>query len=253
MKNSKLILASSSPRRATLLTTLGVEFTVLPANIDESVLANESCEQYALRVAKDKTLAIASTITNANQDLLILASDTCVVLDKTILGKPVDKTQAKAMLSSLAGRTHRVMTSVALGINKNTLSGDIRLIAYLSDHDKKMPNEKLLDTKLVDAKAVDSDFAKSVNVNVNVNSVDDYLILSCLQVSDVSFKTLSSDEIQAYCETPEPYDKAGGYGIQGYAGVFVKKLKGSYSGVMGLPLFETNELIKLSQLLVDNE
>ena len=64
------------------------------------------------------------------------------------------------------------------------------------------------------------------------------------QISEVAFCNLSDDTIRAYCATPEPYDKAGGYGIQGLAAVFVQEIAGSYSGIMGLPLFETAQLLQ---------
>ena len=118
----------------------------------------------------------------------ILAADTAVTLDGRILGKPGDADEAVAMLRLYAGRTHTVLTAVAVAYQ-----GQIRV---------------------------------------------------GLSESRVTFKTLTEAEIAAYVASGEPFDKAGGYGIQGRAAIFIEHLSGSYSGVMGLPLHETAELLR---------
>ena len=117
----------------------------------------------------------------------VLAADTAVVLDGDLLGKPATEREAMAMLERLSGRSHRVLTAVAL--------------RYAAG----------LETRLSD--------------------------------SEVRFRTTTAEERLKYCRTGEPFDKAGGYGIQGHAAVFVEELKGSYTGVVGLPLFETATLL----------
>ena len=177
-------LASVSPRRRELLTQIGVPHTVVGAGIDESVKPGEAPRDYVLRMARQKAL----TVRERGESLPVLAADTTVVLDNTIYGKPRDRADGMAMLGQLSGRTHEVLTAVAL--------------------------------------------ANSNEVTVR------------LSVSTVRFRGLSPEECAAYWDTGEPRDKAGGYAIQGAAAVFIEALSGSYSGVMGLPLFETGELLR---------
>lgn len=177
-------LASVSPRRRELLMQIGVPHTVMGAHIDEAVLPGESPREYVTRMASEKAMAIY----RKGETLPVLAADTTVVLDDVIFGKPVDRADGLAMLSSLSGRTHDVLTAVALAQNGN-------------------------------------------------------VVLS-VSTSAVRFRPLTLDECEAYWETGEPCDKAGGYAIQGLGSVFVEWLSGSYSGVMGLPLFETSGLLR---------
>jgi len=112
MSREKLILASSSPRRKELLTTLGVEFSCLPADIDESARAGEFPRDYVSRMALEKSAAIASG--RKSRDYVILAADTTVILDGVILGKPENHDDGLAILSRLSGRRHTVITAVCL-------------------------------------------------------------------------------------------------------------------------------------------
>jgi septum formation protein len=177
-------LASVSPRRHELLTQIGVPHIVTAADIDESPRPGERPRDYVTRLAQEKAI----TVRDRGATLPVLAADTTVVLDDVIYGKPSDRDDGLAMLDRLSGRTHEVMTAVAL--------------------------------------------ACSDQVSVR------------LSVSSVRFRHLTAEEIAAYWETGEPRDKAGSYGVQGHAGVFIESLSGSYSGVMGLPLFETAELLR---------
>lgn len=179
-----LVLASQSPRRAELLTQLQVRFTTCVANIDESVLSGETAHAYVLRLAEQKAKA---GLAMSDNDATVLGSDTVVVVDNQILGKPIDQADSQRMLKLLSDRTHQVCTAVAV---------------------------------------------------VNRERVE-----SCLVATDVTFKPLSDVEIDAYWHSGEPADKAGSYGIQGLAGRFVTRIEGSYSAVVGLPLYETSELL----------
>jgi len=176
-------LASVSPRRRELLAQIGVPHVVAGADIDETVRPGEAPRDYVARMARQKAL----TIRERGERLPVLAADTSVVLDNVIYGKPRDRTDGIAMLGRLSGRTHEVLTAVAL--------------------------------------------ANSVGVALRLN------------VSTVRFRELTMQECAAYWETGEPCGKAGGYAVQGAAAVFIESLSGSYSGVMGLPLFETAELL----------
>jgi len=178
-----LCLASVSPRRRELLSQIGVPHIVAGADIDESVVAGETPRDYVIRLARSKALAVRG----GGQSLPVLAADTTVVVGGRIFGKPRDRTDAVYMLGELSGRTHEVLTAVAL--------------------------------------------ANSHGVTERLSS------------SAVRFRMISPEECAAYWETGEPRDKAGGYAIQGLGAVFIESLSGSYSGVMGLPLFETGELL----------
>jgi len=177
----QLHLASTSPRRREILQSLGIEFVVAMVEIDESTQTGESAEDLVLRLA----IAKAEAATGADY---VLGSDTVVVLDDCVLGKPVDADDAVDMLLALSGRSHSVLTGVAL----------------------RTPNG----TRTV------------------------------LSKTDVWFREIDRDEAIRYWHSGEPADKAGGYGIQGKGGIFVEAIHGSYSGVMGLPVFETVELLK---------
>jgi septum formation protein len=185
MNKDFVYLASASPRRGELLRQIGVPFQARPAAISEERLVGETPEAYVVRLAAAKAETIfASTAGDARP---VLAADTAVVLDGEVLGKPETEAQAAAMLARLSGRSHRVLTGVALR------------------------------------------YAAGVETR--------------LSESEVRFRATTAAERQAYCRTGEPFDKAGGYGIQGHAAVFVEELKGSYSGVVGLPLYETAALL----------
>ena len=179
-------LASGSPRRRELLRQIGVPFRVVGAELDESPLPAETPVAYVSRLAAAKAEA-GWQACRGLPDAPVLAADTAVLLDGKILGKPRDKGHAENMLLGLSGRTHQVLTAVAL---RSAAGNQIRL-----------------------------------------------------SESSVTFRNLEAGEARAYCNTGEPLDKAGAYAIQGYAAVFIADIKGSYSGVMGLPLFETARLL----------
>lgn len=180
-----IYLASNSPRRAQLLKQIGIIFTVLSTSIEEKKEEGESADNYVLRLAREK--ACAGFACSA-KDRPVLGADTIVVIDEQILEKPADQQQAKKMLQLLSGRTHQVLTAIAL----------------------------------VDAVSSKTHLVKT----------------------DVTFKVLNAQEIADYWLSGEPLDKAGGYAIQGIAGKFITHISGSYSAVVGLPLYETDKLIK---------
>lgn len=187
-----VILASASPRRGDLLRQLGLCFDTLPVDIDETPYRGERPADYVLRLAREK--AAAGYRQAARAEALVIGSDTTVVLDDRILGKPGDRNEARAMLRRLSGRDHQVMTGVALATGHG--------------------------------------------------------VEGRVSITDVSFRALDEREIDAYCNTGEPMDKAGGYGIQGRGGVFVEQLRGSYSAVVGLPLDVTAGLLAAAGLPV---
>jgi nucleoside triphosphate pyrophosphatase len=183
-----LCLASGSPRRRQLLAQIGVPHVVSAAHIDEAVESGERAADYVLRMARAKALAVRA----GSAALPVLAADTTVVLDELICGKPDDEAAAVEMLQRLSGRSHQVLTAVAL-------AADAGLTFRLS-------------------------------------------------ASEVRLRTLTRAECVAYWRSGEPRDKAGGYAVQGCGAVFIEHLSGSYSGVMGLPLFETAQLLAAAGL-----
>lgn len=195
--DNKIYLASKSPRRRELLHQIGVEFELLllrgadprGPDVSEAVLPNERPEDYVRRVTLEKA-AFANNVASLRRTAMrpVLAADTTVVIDDCILGKPDHADHAKAMLRQLSGRTHRVLTCVAV-----------------------------------------SSAAGLEHVT---------------QTSEVRFATLDESTIDAYCASGEPFDKAGAYGIQGRAACFIEHISGSYTGIMGLPLFETANLLR---------
>jgi septum formation protein len=195
--DKKIYLASKSPRRRELLRQVGVEFELLSVRTDatrgpdvsEAERPGEAPLDYVARVAHEKGAFAWKILALRRMPLRpVLSADTTVTIDGQILGKPANADEAVAMLERLSGRTHQVLTSVAL------------------------------------------------------HHVD--LTEQVTQVSNVRFAKLSPATIKAYCATPEPYDKAGAYGIQGLAALFIEHIEGSHSGIMGLPVFETAQLLK---------
>ena len=181
-----IFLASGSPRRRELLRQIGVAVRLLDVCVDESSLPNEEPRLYVTRLARAKADAGWSR-REAATGAPVLAADTAVIIDDAILGKPRDEAGAVKMLAQLSGRSHQVMSAVALRSEAG----------------------------------IEARVSRSV----------------------VTFRAIGAAEALRYWQTREPCDKAGGYGIQGFGAVFITDLRGSYSGVMGLPLYETAELL----------
>ena len=197
MIDPRIYLASRSPRRRELLAQIGVRFDLLlfrlppreDAEVNEAWLPGETAEAYVQRVARAKAVFGAGLI--ARRAIVarpVLAADTTLDLDGEIIGKPRDEADAAAILTRLSGRSHRVLTAIAM--------------------------------------------ARGERVEHR------------LSVSDVSFRPLTADEIRRYVQSGEPMDKAGAYGIQGRAAMFIEEIHGSHSGIVGLPLCETAMLLR---------
>lgn len=186
-----ILLASASPRRRELLRQLVVDFEVAATDIDESVIEGETPRDYVLRLSRAKAL---EGLRQSGGRLLVLGSDTIVLLDGEILCKPESRAVAEKMLLRLSGRTHQVYSAVALA----------------------MDSETVMDT---------------------------------LNITAVTFGDMPPAWIRQYCQSDEPMDKAGAYAVQGGTGQYIRRIDGSYSGVMGLPLFETAELLRRAGLL----
>jgi septum formation protein len=181
-----IYLASDSPRRQELLRQIGVEFSVVSHQVDEQRLPQESAEAMVQRLALAKAQNAAHRLVDKPQRP-VLGADTIVVIGGEILGKPVDQADALRMLALLSGRTHQVLSAIAV-VN-----------------------------------------AQKITHRLNINYV--------------TFAEITFEQSLAYWQTGEPADKAGAYGVQGMASIFIKHIEGSYSGVMGLPLYETYTLL----------
>ena len=180
-----LILASKSPRRRYLLEKAGLEFTVIPSQVDENSVILSTPDSYVKCLAEAK----AGDISNRYPDSWIIGADTIVFIDNTILGKPASRDEARAMLKSLSAKTHQVHTGYCI-----------------------------------------------------CHKATDHLISECV-TTDVSFKELSEKEIDWYINSGEPFDKAGAYAIQGIGTFLVKRINGSYTNVVGLPICEVLEYL----------
>jgi len=189
----RLILASASPRRRELLSQAGFTFEVHPADVNEDARPGEDPISYVVRLAREKAQAVFNQLSTPGPPLLIvLGADTTVTLDGHILAKPEDPADAARMLRMLSGRTHRVITGVAVATEKGTEVA--------------------------------------------------------AEVTGVQFLTLSDEEIAAYIATGEPMDKAGAYGIQGFAARWIPRIEGCYFNVVGLPLALVSSMLEAISL-----
>lgn len=184
MAVSPIVLASSSPRRKDLLELIGLTFQIEPADVDEHWEGELDPRVYAETLARRKAQFVAKRYTEG----LVIGADTVVYIDDEILTKPANKAEAHAMLHRLSGRTHTVVSGLAV---------------------------------------VESGSQRTV---------------SCYEQTHVTFRTLSSAEIERYVATGEPMDKAGAYGIQGIGALLVARIEGCYPNVVGLPLVRLAEL-----------
>lgn len=179
-----LILASGSPRRKELMETLEFPFRVVVSDVEEVVKENLS----PAAIVKDLAYQKAKAVFKNNPDSIVIGSDTVVVCDGKILGKPANKQQAKEMMMMIKGKSHKVITGLAILHNREQ---------YLAS-----------------------------------------------DTSKVFFEDIDERDIEAYIETNEPYDKAGGYAIQGWAGKYISKIEGNYYTIVGLPINKVYNYLK---------
>jgi septum formation protein len=182
---SRLMLASKSPRRYELLKQVGLDFDVIPSGIEEDYIKGESPIKHVLRLAEAKALDVG----NQHPDRWVVAADTIVYVDHSILGKPKSREEAKKMLRRLSGKEHRVLTGFSV------------------QHLEKGKGDR-----------------EAVQTTVKV-------------------KKLTQEEMEWYVKTREPFDKAGGYAIQGVGSFMIESIKGSYTNVVGLPVCELIQMM----------
>jgi septum formation protein len=207
-----IILASASPRRKYLLEQLGLDFTIDPSRVDESVIPYTTHREFALKAALAKAKDVASRHKNA----LVIGADTIVCLDDEILGKPQDIEDARRMLLMLRGRAHIVITGVAVALapalrppQADSLAGE--------GTENVLPGLR-------------SRFG-------GVGSVGDFGGVGMDAVSTrVFFKRFTQRTLERYLKSGDSLDKAGAYGIQGIGERLIHHVEGDYFNVMGLPL-----------------
>lgn len=187
--NHTLILASASPRRRELLAQAGYRFEVQASAVTEQRQPGEDAIRFATRLAREKAEEVFARRQSSAEVVMVLGADTVVVCDGEIMGKPQDAGEAARMLHLLAGRTHYVVTGVAVvwGPGAAEVAAELTL---------------------------------------------------------VTMRTLSSQEVQDYVASGEPMDKAGAYAIQGYAGRWIPRISGCYFNVVGLPLALVTSLLE---------
>jgi septum formation protein len=190
-----IYLASQSPRRSQLLDQIGVSHRILVADASEDAeslevaFKNEAPKAYVMRVTGLKLDAAVARLKKSGLAAApVLCADTTVCMGRVIYGKPENAGDATRMLAALSGKTHRVLTAVAVA------------------HGRKR--------------------------------------VSLLSESKVTFAQMTKAQIANYVATGEPLGKAGSYGVQGMAAGMIERISGSYSGIMGLPLFETTQLLR---------
>lgn len=182
---SRLILASKSPRRYELLKQVGLDFDVIPSGIEEDYIQGESPRKHVLRLAEAKALDVG----NQHPDRWVVAADTIVYVDHSILGKPKSRDEARKMLRHLSGKEHRVLTGFSV-LHLEKGKGDRGAVQ-----------------------------------------------------TAVKVRKLTQLEMEWYVETGEPFDKAGGYAVQGIGSFMIESIKGSYTNVVGLPLCELIQML----------
>ena len=183
--SAQLILASASPRRSELLAKLGVKFEVVVAQVTEH---EDPTTEPGKMVAHNAALK-ADWVASRHPDAFVLGADTTVFIDRTVLNKPRDLTEARVMLKKLSGRTHTVFTGVALRRQRD-----------------------------------------GVTVDEGVSS-------------QVTFRVLDDDVIDAYFKVVNPLDKAGAYGIQEGRELIIAGWEGSFTNIMGLPMEATKQIL----------
>ncbi len=191
----RLILASRSPRRYDLLKQVGLDFEVIPSSVEEDSIRGESPQEHVLRLAEAKATDVGSQY----PDCWVIAADTIVCINSSILGKPRDRGEAIEMLHCLSGKEHWVLTGLSVR------------------HFEKGRGDR-----------------QAVQTAVKV-------------------KALTSAEMEWYVQTGEPFDKAGGYAIQGIGSFMIESIRGSYTNVVGLPLCELIQMLNRLGVLTISE
>jgi len=218
MEKKHLVLASGSPRRKELLSQLGYEFSVLVTDVEECKHAQETAEEYVKRLSLDKALAALSLLKdNPSEKQHVVPSSDNVAVGSGIVALDSD--------------------AISLDSETVVLGSDTVVVSQGQVLEKP--------TDFADSKRMLTQLANERHqVMTAVSVVSEEKQRTEIIITDVWFKPLSEQEIEQYWQTGEPCDKAGSYGIQGLGGRFVTRIEGSYYAVVGLPLYETDQLLQ---------
>ncbi|NGM83546.1 Maf-like protein [Paenibacillus sp. 7124] len=213
-----IILASGSPRRRELLSLLGLPLEVIPSEADESFPPEWAPERIVSELALRKAEAVLPLA--GKRDAVIVGSDTIVVLDGLVLGKPADEEESREMLTALQGRSHKVYTGLAcIRLGDRGVKANLRLEELGTRGGETIRLGDLGQFSILSESPAGTP-----------------AVMAGYTESQVTFRPMSGEEIGGYIRTGEPLDKAGSYGIQGIGSVFIEKIEGDFYSVMGLPL-----------------
>ena len=217
----KLVLASGSQRRRELLTMCGYDYEIIVSNADETIDENDP-ESFVCALSFRKAKEVFDRLFAAGRrDFAVIGSDTVVAFQKdgetkpVIIGKPKDAKDAVRILSMLSGKTHRVFTGVSV-------------IADISDENA----------------AAQCSIREKAEIQTECSIREKAEIQTECSITEVTFETLSPDEITDYVNSGDPLDKAGSYGIQGPFGMFVREIRGNYFTVIGMPIPVLYKMLK---------
>lgn len=217
----KLVLASGSQRRRELLTMCGYDYEIIVSNADETIDENDP-ESFVRALSFRKVKEVFDRLFAAGRrDFAVIGSDTVVAFQKegetkpVIIGKPKDAKDAVRILSMLSGKTHRVFTGVSV-------------IADIPDENA----------------AAQCSIRKKAEIQTECSIQEKAEIQTECSITEVTFETLSPDEITDYVNSGDPLDKAGSYGIQGPFGMFVREIRGNYFTVIGMPIPVLYKMLK---------
>lgn len=217
----KLVLASGSQRRRELLTMCGYDYEIIVSNADEKIDENDP-ESFVRALSFRKAKEVFDRLFAAGwRDFAVIGSDTVVAFQKegetkpVIIGKPKDAKDAVRILSMLSGKTHRVFTGVSV-------------IADIPDENA----------------AAQCSIRKKEEIQTECSIREKAEIQTECSITEVTFETLSPDEITDYVNSGDPLDKAGSYGIQGPFGMFVREIRGNYFTVIGMPIPVLYKMLK---------
>ncbi len=217
----KLVLASGSQRRRELLTMCGYDYEIIVSNADETIDENDP-ESFVRALSFRKAKEVFDRLFAAGRrDFAVIGSDTVVAFQKdgetkpVIIGKPKDAEDAVRILSMLSGKTHRVFTGVSV-------------IADIPDENA----------------AAQCSIREKAEIQTECSIQEKAEIQTECSITEVTFETLSPDEIADYVNSGDPLDKAGSYGIQGPFGMFVREIRGNYFTVIGMPIPVLYKMLK---------
>lgn len=217
----KLVLASGSQRRRELLTMCGYDYEIIVSNADETIDENDP-ESFVRALSLRKAKEVFDRLSAAGRrDFAVIGSDTVVAFQKdgetkpVIIGKPKDAEDAVRILSMLSGKTHRVFTGVSV-------------IADIPD----------------ESAAAQCSIREKAEIQTECSIQGKEEIQTECSITEVTFETLSPDEITDYVNSGDPLDKAGSYGIQGPFGMFVREIRGNYFTVIGMPIPVLYKMLK---------